>query len=123
MKPFFLYMLRCSDGSFYVGQTDDMDRRLAEHQDGTFRGYTSERRPVELVWLDEFPTRDAALTRERQLKGWSRAKKEALVRGDWNTLNRLSRGPDRRERAGASSASGPSTPRGPRGPRYARDER
>jgi tRNA/rRNA methyltransferase len=95
VRPFFVYMLRCSDGSSYVGPTDDLTQRFAQHQTGAFPGYTRKRRPVELVWWSEMPSRYEAATRELQLKGWSRAKKEALVRGDReriSELGRLSRG-------------------------------
>jgi tRNA/rRNA methyltransferase len=85
-------MLQCRDGSYYVGHTDDLAKRLAEHEDGTFGGYTARRRPVRLAFYDEFQTREEALERELQLKGWSRAKKEALTRGDWEEVSRLSRG-------------------------------
>jgi predicted GIY-YIG superfamily endonuclease len=91
MKPFFLYMLRCRDGSYYVGHTDDLDKRIQEHEDGTCGGYTATRRPVELVFVDEFQTREDALARERQLKGWRRAKKEALICRDWDKLKVLAR--------------------------------
>lgn len=91
MKPFVLYMLRCRDGSYYVGHTDDLDKRIQEHEDGTCGGYTATRRPVELVFVDEFATREDALARERQLKGWRRAKKEALIRHDWDKLKVLAR--------------------------------
>jgi predicted GIY-YIG superfamily endonuclease len=112
LKPFYVYMLRCADESFYVGHTDELERRLAEHGDGLIPGYTSTRRPVELVWSAEMTTRDEALVVERQLKGWTRAKKEALVRGDWTGLNRLARGKDWTERSGAVR---PSTTRPARG--------
>jgi tRNA/rRNA methyltransferase len=88
---FYVYILRCADGSYYVGHTDDLERRLAAHQNGEISGYTSSRRPVELVFAEEFASRDEAFLRERQIKGWSRRKKEALIRRDWNTLGRLSR--------------------------------
>ena len=91
MKPFYLYMLRCSDSSYYVGHTDDLDRRMTEHADGICGGYTVRRRPVELVFVDEFPRRDETIEPERQLKGWSRAKKEAVIRSDWEALRRLAR--------------------------------
>lgn len=68
MKPFFVYMLRCVDGSFYVGHTDDVEKRFQEHQAGLCGGYTAERLPVKLVYAEECPTRDAAFSRERQLK-------------------------------------------------------
>ena len=88
---FCTYMLRCADGSYYVGHTDNLEQRLAAHQSGKIRGYTSSRRPVELVWSDVFRSRDEAWQRERQLMGWSRRKKEALIRGDWDGLQELSR--------------------------------
>ncbi len=89
---FYVYILRCADGSYYVGHTDDLERRLAAHQSGQIRGYTHSRRPVQFVFHEEFPSRENVFLRERQLKGWSRRKKEALVRGDWQGLRRLSRG-------------------------------
>ncbi len=88
---FCVYILRCADGSYYVGHTDDLEKRLAAHQRGEIRGYTLSRRPVQLVFHEEFPSREDAFLRERQMKGWSRRKKEALVRGDWDGLTRLSR--------------------------------
>ena len=88
---FFAYMLLCSDGSYCVGHTDGLDNRLAAHQSGLFRGYTSRRRPVQLVWHQEFAERDQAFAAERQIKGWNRAKKEALIRGDWDAVQLLSR--------------------------------
>lgn len=91
MQPFFVYMLRCSDGSFYVGHTDDLERRMAQHGSGVLGGYTARRRPVALVYSCELPTRHDAVERERQLKGWSRAKKLALIEGDFERLRALSR--------------------------------
>ena len=88
---FYVYILRCADGSYYVGHTDDLETRLAAHQSGEIAGYTYSRRPVQLVFQEEFPSREDAFLRERQLKGWSRRKKEALIRGDWDNLGRLSR--------------------------------
>jgi tRNA/rRNA methyltransferase len=75
--------LRCADGSYYTGHTDDLDRRVAQHQSGTLPGYTHTRRPVELMFCEAFPERIDALERERQIKDWSRKKKEALFRGDF----------------------------------------
>ena len=92
------YILKCADGSYYVGCTTEIDQRLGQHQDGTFGGYTASRRPVEMVWAEEFPTVDQAITVERQLKGWSRAKKEALIRGDFDGLPELSGSRFRRDR-------------------------
>jgi putative endonuclease len=88
---FHCYILRCSDGTYYVGHTDNLDLRLGQHQTGCFTGYTFKRRPVELVWNETFQSRDDAKTAERQVKGWSRAKKEALIVGDWQLVSKLAR--------------------------------
>ena len=88
---FWAYMLRCADRSYYVGHTDDLEARFAGHQSGLIRGYTQNRRPVELVWSQEFAERDEAFRAERQIKGWSRAKKQALISGDWGSLQRLAK--------------------------------
>ena len=90
MRPFFVYILRCSDSSYYVGQTDDLDARLYQHAVGQI-GYTSTRKPVELVWQGEFETREGAIAFEQQIKGWSQAKKEALMAGDWNRIQQLAK--------------------------------
>jgi putative endonuclease len=89
----FVYMLRCADDSLYVGSATgkDLDRRIAQHQAGAFPGYTYTRRPVELVWSEHFARIADAIAVERKLKGWSRAKKEALIRGDWLSVRKLSR--------------------------------
>ncbi|MCK9486838.1 MAG: GIY-YIG nuclease family protein [Dehalococcoidia bacterium] len=86
---FWTYLLLCRDGSFYTGHTDNLEARMAAHTDGTFPGYTHRRRPVVLVWSQDFTTRDEAFRVERQIKGWSRAKKQALASGDWEALKRL----------------------------------
>lgn len=88
---FYVYILRCSDGSYYVGHTDDLETRVAAHNRGEIEGYTRGRRPVRLVFAHGFPSRENALSRERQIKGWSRAKKEALIKSNWARLQRLSR--------------------------------
>src|SRR3954447_15630412 len=88
---FYVYMLKCADGSYYVGHTDNLEARLAAHNLGTFGGYTARHRPVSLVWTDTLESREEAFERERQIKGWSRAKKEALINGDWDRLVALSR--------------------------------
>ena len=67
--PFYVYILRCFDGSYYTGHTEDLETRMAEHQTGAFPGYTQKRLPVELVFSDEFPSREDALDREKQIKG------------------------------------------------------
>jgi len=78
------------DNSIYTGHTDNVEARLVAHNDGRFRGYTFERRPVRLIFLAPFPTREDALQAERKIKGWSRAKKLALAGGDWELVQRLS---------------------------------
>src|SRR6266516_4816748 len=90
MKPFYVYLLRCSDGSYYCGHTDDIEDRLRQH-DTTDDGYTSTRKPIELAWQGEFETREGALAFEQQIKGWSRAKKEALIASDWDRVKELAR--------------------------------
>jgi len=94
--PFHTYILHCADRSYYTGHTDDLDRRVAQHQSGALRGYTYERRPVELVWTEEFQTREEALSAELKIKNWSRAKKEALIAKDWDRLKHLSHPPHER---------------------------
>ena len=83
---FSVYLVRCSDGSYYAGYTDNLEARLAAHQRGEISGYTASRRPVKLVFTEQFPSRQEAFERERQIKGWSRAKKEALIERDWARL-------------------------------------
>ena len=89
----FVYMLRCADGSYYVGTAtgDDLTRRIAEHNSGAYPGYTSTRRSVHLVWSEHFARITDAIAVERQVKGWTRAKKEALIKGDWGRLQQLSK--------------------------------
>ncbi|MHA6766629.1 TrmJ/YjtD family RNA methyltransferase [Sphingobium ummariense] len=87
---FHAYILRCADGSYYTGHTDDLETRLAQHQSGVLVGYTRDRRPIELVWSAEFSTRAEALASELQIKGWSRKKKEALIAENWEKLKKAS---------------------------------
>jgi putative endonuclease len=82
----WVYILKCSDGSYYTGSAVDLEKRITEHMAGTFDGYTSKRLPVELVFAYEMPTIFEAFLRERQIKGWARRKKEALINGDWDKL-------------------------------------
>jgi len=89
---FLVYILECADGSYYVGHTDNLEKRLAEHEQNTFKCYTSYRLPVKLVFCSEFSSRDDAFARERQIKGWSRRKKQALIAGNWTELVKYSRG-------------------------------
>ncbi|MBJ7377465.1 GIY-YIG nuclease family protein, partial [Sphingobium sp.] len=88
---FHAYMLRCADGSYYLGHTDNLEQRVAQHHSGDIPGYTQSRRPVALVWSQDFGTRDEALSAEQQIKGWSRKKKEALIVGDWDAIRQAAR--------------------------------
>lgn len=88
---FWVYMLQCADQSYYVGHTNDLEKRIMEHQTGEVDGYTATRRPLRVVFTQEFPSREEALATELQIKGWSRKKKQALVRGDWPEISRLAR--------------------------------
>lgn len=85
----FVYILRCADNSLYIGETPNLAARFAKHNEGSASHFTAQRRPVSLVYGEEHPDRSAALLRERQLKRWSRGKKEALVAGDLAALKRL----------------------------------
>jgi len=88
----YLYILRCADGSYYVGTTrGGLEKRLAEHEAGAFDGYTARRRPVILVFHQHFERIEDAVAAERQVKGWRREKKEALIQGDFASLRGLSR--------------------------------
>ncbi len=105
---FWAYVLRCADGSYYTGHTDDLHRRIAQHQTGEIAGYTQRRRPVTLMWSQDFPSRAEALAAEFQVKDWSRAKKEALFRGDWEALSRAAKKrPGTVPRYGVSTSSTP----------------
>jgi len=84
------YILRCADGSYYVGCTTALEQRIGRHQAGTYGGYTSTRLPVEVAWCAEFQSIYEAIAFERTLKRWSRAKKEAFIAGDWKRLMALS---------------------------------
>ncbi|HUH03246.1 MAG TPA: GIY-YIG nuclease family protein [Kofleriaceae bacterium] len=91
MQRYWLYILRCGDNSLYVGHTDNLETRIAQHHAGIFGGHTSRSGPLTLVYTCDFGTRTQALERERQIKRWTRAKKEALIRGDWDRLRQLAR--------------------------------
>ena len=94
----WVYMLRCADGSYYTGCTTNIDQRMNEHQAGVYRGYTSSRRPVDLAWLEEFADVNQAIDVERKLKGWSRKKKEALIKGDFDLIHELAQSKEMVER-------------------------
>ncbi|WP_242152679.1 TrmH family RNA methyltransferase [Sphingomonas sp. BAUL-RG-20F-R05-02] len=83
---FWVYILRCADGSYYTGHTDDLERRVGQHQSGEFEGYTLSRLPVELLWSQDFPSRVEALEAEQRVKPWARARQEALTAADLEAL-------------------------------------
>ena len=87
----FVYILRCADGSYYTGSTKNLEYRLYQHQNGEGANHTKTRLPVELVYFEEFERIDEAFYREKQVQGWSRKKKEALIARDFDKLSHLSR--------------------------------
>ena len=94
LMSFWVYILQCADKSYYTGHTDNLEQRVAQHQQGYFATcYTYTRRPLELVFSQDFVTREEALTSEQQIKGWSRKKKEAMMQGDWAEVSRLAKSP------------------------------
>ena len=99
---FWVYVLKCADGSYYTGHTDNLDLRLAQHQAGEGGAYTRERLPVELMYSDWLEDRDSAFQAERRIKNWSRAKKEALFAQDGQALSRLAVPPSERQMRSAS---------------------
>ena len=89
---YYVYLVQCSDGSYYTGITNDLERRLYEHNSGMDRScYTFKRRPVELMYHEIFTDVNNAIKWEKQLKGWSRKKKASLINEDWEELKRLSK--------------------------------
>lgn len=88
---FWTYILRCSGGSDHTGHTDNLDVRVGQHQSGIIGGYTYKRRPIALARTQDFVSRVVALQAKRQIKGWTRGKKEALIAGDWASLSDLAR--------------------------------
>src|SRR4051812_26571385 len=96
VMQFWVYILRCRDGSYYTGHTDDLEKRLWQHRQGKTCDWTKRRLPVELVWCDWTGTRYEALEFERRVKNWSRAKKEALIEGNWERVGYFAKLPHER---------------------------
>ena len=115
-------MLHCRGGYFYVGHTDDLERRIGDHKSGLIPGFTADHQPVELVWSDQFASREDAKAAERKLKGWSRAKKLALIRGDWDRISALAKKKDSASTnsawTGKGKAFAPETDHAPPQPAY-----
>ena len=95
----YVYILRCANGSYYTGSTTDLEKRIWQHQNGEGANFTKAHLPIELVYVEEFPRIDEAFCREKQIQGWSRKKKEALINGDFDELQKLAKS------KGASTAS------------------
>ncbi|SEJ59772.1 putative endonuclease [Sphingobium sp. AP50] len=97
---FWTYMLKCSDGRYYTGHTDNLDHRIGQHQCGQGSQFTRNRLPVTLVWSETFGTCIEALEAERIIGGWSRAKKEAMIAGNWSLVSYLAKPPKERQTKG-----------------------
>jgi putative endonuclease len=92
MNQYFVYILQCSDQSYYTGITNDLERRLFEHETGVnLQCYTYKRRPLQLVFRERFTDVNQAIAFEKQVKGWNRAKKAAIINGKWELLPDLSK--------------------------------
>ena len=105
------YMLRCADGTYYVGSTIDLEARLWQHNHGPLgAAYTRKRRPVELIWSAWYDRIEDAFALEKQVQGWSRRKREALIRGEWDKLPDLSRRPSVQRRLGRAENSSDDRP-------------
>ena len=92
MRLYFVYILKCKDNSFYTGLTNNLERRLYEHNAGLSKeSYTYDKRPVELVWYEMFTEPTQAILIEKKIKGWSRRKKQALIDEDWDKLVKYSK--------------------------------
>ena len=91
MNDFYIYILRCSDNSYYVGHTDNIEKRISEHRFNQYNCYTSKRLPIEVVFVQSFGTRDEAFIAERQIKKWNRHKKEALIENNWDKISSLAK--------------------------------
>lgn len=92
MKKYFVYILKCSDNTYYTGVTSNIVNRIEEHQNGKhIDSYTYKRRPVQLIFTSEFSDIKIAIAKEKQIKKWSKTKKEALINGDFDTLPNLAK--------------------------------
>ena len=109
---FWCYILRCADGRYYTGHTDNLERRIGQHQAGGHCAFTAQRQPVELVWCQAFPSRLEALEAERRISPWSRKKKEALIASDWAALSYWAKPPVSRPSTllGTNGINGPFVP-------------
>ncbi|WFB34958.1 GIY-YIG nuclease family protein [Kiritimatiellota bacterium B12222] len=88
---YYVYILRCANGAYYVGYTQDVEQRVLLHNQGRAATYTQRNGPVTLLYSESHPTEKSAMTRERQIKKWTRTKKEALINGDLDRLHKASK--------------------------------
>ena len=109
MTTAYTYILQCANGQYYVGSTTDLDKRLQEHQAGLGAKFTRAHSPVKLVYKEEYSSIEMAFSRERQLHGWSRAKKEALIKGQNDALRSLSLSKGRTSIASTGASTSAST--------------
>ena len=86
MLHFYIYILKCNDGTYYTGHTDNLEKRLAEHNNNTYECYTSTRLPIKLVFVQEFASRSEAIDAERRIKKWGKRKKDALINKGWEGI-------------------------------------
>jgi predicted GIY-YIG superfamily endonuclease len=91
MQDFFVYILECYDGSYYVGHTDNIEKRISDHSIGIASVYTACRLPIKVIFIQPFASRTEAFNAERQIKGWSRKKKEAFIYQNWHALSLLAK--------------------------------
>lgn len=92
MKYFYVYILKCKDNSYYVGHTDDIEQRIAQHKSKSYPDcYTKTRLPIEVVFIQQFPTREESIVAEQKIKKWTRNKKEALINNNWDKIKELSK--------------------------------
>jgi len=91
MQHYYVYILKCNDGSFYVGRTHDVEQRVSEHSVGNGCFFTAQRLPIKLVFVEEMSSEQDAYDMEMRIKGWSRTKKEALIAGDWDKIKMLAK--------------------------------
>ena len=92
MKVYYVYILKCADDTYYTGFTSNLENRVEEHQQGKYEdSYTFKRKPIELVFYCEFSNVEMAIETEKQLKKWSKAKKEALINGEYEKLPNLAK--------------------------------
>ena len=91
MNDFYVYILKCNDNSYYVGHTDNIEKRISEHSSNEYPCYTSKRLPAEVAFIQPFGSRDEAFNAERQIKKWSRQKKEALIAENFERVSLLAK--------------------------------